>query len=452
MTKINSQPISTNAKKHLITSLTIVIVLTAVLAVISPVALDLFANPQKYILGLFPDLVLSNFQAVALSISWYITIVLIGYIIYLLLTSRTRAELIANLRTEKLSASKAELEELYENAPVPYLTINKDGEIKACNKATLRFFGVVVEEIYSKNIFGFITEEEKDLADKLKDFFRMDSPINNQEVRLVTKKYGTRWVSLSIFLTRDFLTEEKNGLVTVFDITDQKQLDQAKTEFVSLTSHQLRTPLATIKWYAEMLESPDFGTLNDKQKDYLKRMASVNSEMIDLVETLLNVSKIEIGTLTINKQPTNVPALIDGILVELASQIDKHKIQFVKNYNNALQNINSDPKLLRIVIQNLITNAIKYNKEGGTVTINLEEGATTGQSSISVSDTGLGIPKDQQNRVFSKLFRAKNVQDVEGGQSTGLGLYLVKSVIEALGGSIGFTSEEGTGTTFILKL
>ena len=117
-----------------------------------------------------------------------------------------------------------------------------------------------------------------------------------------------------------------------------------------------------------------------------------------------------------------------------------------------MSNIDSDPKLIRIVIQNLITNAIKYNKDGGSVTINLNEGSGLGQSTISVSDTGLGIPKEDQKRIFSKLFRAKNVQDVSASQSTGLGLYLVKSMAEALGGNISFVSEENAGSTFTLRL
>jgi PAS domain S-box-containing protein len=436
--------------RHITISLIIIAIFTISLYLFTPYLINIIRNPQDYLW--FIDHPTSDTQVLILSVLFYTLVVLIGYIVYLLATSSSRAELISEYKTKDLSVAKFQLEELYENSPVPYLTINKEGEIHGCNKSALRFFGVVPEEISGKNFFLFTTEEDKQLGEKYLNFFKSDSPINKEEIRLITKDGSVKWVSLSIFLTKDSTTKEKNGLVTVFDITEQKQLDQAKTEFVSLASHQLRTPLVTIKWYAEMLNSNQLGELNEKQKDYLNKMYSVNTEMIDLVEILLNVSRIEIGTLTIAKQATNVPEIIDGILVELSSQIDKKKIIFQKNYNNALTKLNSDPKLLRIIIQNLITNAIKYNRDGGSVTINLEEKVGVGESLISVSDTGLGIPKDEQNRVFSKLFRAKNVLDVSNSQSTGLGLYLVKSVAEALGGSISFVSEENTGSTFTLKV
>lgn len=440
--------------KHITISLVIIVIFSVSSYIFTPYLINFFRNPQGYswFNNLLKDYPNSDIQVLMSCMLFYIAVVLIGYVVYLITTSSTRAELISEYKIKDLSIAKFQLEELYENSPVPYLTINKNGEISRCNKSTLRFFGVVPEEISGKNFFVFTAEEDSVLGDKYLNFFKSDSPIDKGELRLITKDGSVRWVSLSIFLTKDSSTKEKNGLVTIFDITEQKKLDQAKTEFVSLASHQLRTPLATIKWFTEMLKSNQLGELNEKQKDYLTRMYSVNTEMIDLVEVLLNVSRIEIGTLAITKQITNVPEIIDGILVELASQIDKKKIVFQKNYNNALTNINSDPKLLRIVIQNLITNAIKYNRDGGSITINLEEKVGVGQNSISITDTGLGIPKDEQNKIFSKLFRAKNVQDVSNSQSTGLGLYLVKSVAEAMGGSISFVSEENTGSTFTLKV
>ena len=291
------------AKKHIVISAVVTVVLLILLYSITPFLIKLFLNPQEYLgfIGLFKDFTNTELQIAILCILSYKTVVLIGYIVYLILTSYTRSELISGYKTRDLSASKDELEDLYENAPVPYLTLDKDGDIKGCNKAALRFFGVLPEEIAEKSFFGFASEEDLDLGDKFLNYYKSDYPIDSQEIRLITKKNGVKWASLSIFLTRDFITGEKNGLVTVFDITEQKQLDQAKTEFVSLASHQLRTPLATVKWYTEMLNSEGLGPLNEKQKDYLKRVSSVNIEMVDLVETLLNVSRIEIGKLAINK-------------------------------------------------------------------------------------------------------------------------------------------------------
>lgn len=437
-----------NAKKklvatHISLSLVVAGLLALVLYIITPALVDLFSSPNKYI-SLNEESV-PTFQLMILGIMAYLVIALIAYVLYLLLTSRTRAELIAKFITKDLSDSHLQLEELYENAPVPYFTINSEGQIIGCNKSALRFFGVEPKEIAGKNFFAFADKEDLELGEKFLNYFKSNVPINKQEFRMITKDDGVKWVSLSIFLTSNFSSGEKNGLVTTFDLTEQKKLDQAKTEFVSLASHQLRTPLATVKWFTEMLASGDLGELNEKQKDYLKRMMTVNSDMNDLVETLLNVSRIEIGTLKIEKQDVEIVPLIDGIVLELQSQISKKQIEIKKNFS-ASSKISSDPKLLRIIVQNLITNAIKYNKDGGTITINFDG------RNISVTDTGLGIPKSDQDRVFTKLFRASNVGNVSSGQSTGLGLYLVKSIIESLGGSISFTSEENVGSTFTLTL
>lgn len=447
--------VSKDIKNKYITTIFVVVgIFTIPLYIITPYLIYFFANPQDNILlsVLFPTYIGSDFQVLILCILFYTASVLLGYVFYLITTASTRAELIAGRITKDLLNDKFKLEELYENSPVPYLNLNKEGEIHGCNKAALRFFGALPEELSGKSFFVFTAVEDVVAGDKFLNFFKSGVPINREEIRLVTKNEGTKWASISIFLTTDSVTKEKTGLVTVVDITEQKQLDQAKTEFVSLASHQLRTPLVTVKWYAEMLMSNQLGELNEKQREYLNKMYSVNTGMIDLVEVLLNVSRIEIGTLAIAKQPTNVPEIIDGILVELASQIDKKKIVFRKNYNDVLNSINTDPRLLRIIIQNLITNAIKYNKDGGSVTITLDEKIAAGQSSISVSDTGLGIPKEDQAHIFSKLFRAANVRDISNSQSTGLGLYLVKSVAGALGGSIDFVSEENAGSTFTLRL
>lgn len=240
-----------------------------------------------------------------------------------------------------------------------------------------------------------------------------------------------------------------NGEVKYFvgierDITKEKQIDRAKSEFVSLASHQLRTPLSTINWYAEMLLAGDAGKINKEQKDYLEEIYKGNQRMVDLVNALLNTSRIDLGTLAIDPKPTDLIELARSVLDEMKPQIIQRK-QTVKTIFDKIQLINLDPKLMRIVFQNYLSNAVKYTGEKGQIILSVKKNKK--EAVISVKDNGIGIPKSQQEKIFSKLFRADNVREKET-DGTGLGLYIIKSVIEQFGGKVWFESVENKGTTF----
>ena len=346
--------------------------------------------------------------------------------------------------------SKEQFKDLYDDAPVPYITLDKDAKIENPNKSALRFFGVKPEEINNKNFFSYLSGEDQKHAEMYFQYYKSHIPINKKEVELVTKSGKSRLVELSIFQMSDFGTFSNTGVAMIYDITEQKLLDKAKTEFVSLASHQLKSPLATTKWLTEMLMSRNLGELSQKQVEYLDKLHIANEDMIELVDLLLNVSRTEMGSLTVDIKETNVEALTESILEELTPLISKKGLNIVKQYNSSLQNIESDPKLLRIVIQNFISNAVKYTPTGGTITITFDE--KTNIKQIIVSDTGLGIPKDQQDLVFSKLFRAANIRTSSTSQGTGLGLYLVKSIVASINGNISFVSEENKGSIFTITL
>ena len=235
----------------------------------------------------------------------------------------------------------------------------------------------------------------------------------------------------------------------VRDVTKEQEIDKVKSEFVSLASHQLRTPLTAVNWYTEMLLSGDIGKFQPEQKKYLKEIYNGNNNMIDLVKALLNVSRIELGTLAIEPESTNLKKLSDSVLEEFKLIIKKNKLKIEKDYTKELSDINIDPKLMRIVFQNLISNAIKYTPLGGQINI----GITKQKSDIliSVKDTGYGIPKDQQSKIFTKLFRADNIVEKET-EGTGLGLYIIKYVVEQFKGKIWFESRENKGTTFYVTI
>ncbi len=235
------------------------------------------------------------------------------------------------------------------------------------------------------------------------------------------------------------------------DITKEKEIDRAKTEIVSLASHQLRTPLTAINWYVEMLRGGDAGVLNEKQNEYASEIYTASQRMVKLVNDLLNASRIELGTFIVSPETINMPELMHAVVDDLQPQINAKKIQFTKSFASNLPTITADPKLMQMVLQNLLSNAVKYTPEGGSVTLSIALNEQAHMIVISIADTGYGIPKNQQDKIFTRLFRADNArkQDPDG---SGLGLYIIKTIVEKSHGTIEFTSEENKGTTFMVSL
>lgn len=235
------------------------------------------------------------------------------------------------------------------------------------------------------------------------------------------------------------------------DITKQKEVEKSKTEFVSIASHQLRTPLTIIKWYAEMLSTQEDEKLSKKQERYLNEITRASMRMIELVNSLLNVSRIDLGTFLIEPEPLNFTRELDDAIQDLVPQIKQKKISLVKNIPEDLPVIEADRKLLRMIFQNLLTNAIAYTPEEGTITATITRKEKEKEIIIMIADTGIGIPLQQQPKIFQKFFRADNAQTKEPG-GNGLGLYIVRSIVQNVGGRIWFTSEENAGTAFYVAL
>ncbi|PLX20633.1 hypothetical protein C0584_05330 [Candidatus Parcubacteria bacterium] len=240
-----------------------------------------------------------------------------------------------------------------------------------------------------------------------------------------------------------------------------KEIEAAKVDFVSLASHQLRTPLSIIKWYIDYIVSGDAGELKTDQLKYLRETYKANERMIELVNNLLIVSRIDLGTFSIEPKMSNIVSLSDEIVKKFKKEIDSKSIIISKEYDK-VSKINVDPSLIKLVFENLLTNSIKYTPDNGIVKISIKE--KDDHVLIKVSDRGCGIPEEEQAKIFTKLFRAENVKRIES-VGTGLGLYIVKAIIEKSGGSIWFESPskeifseegdpnlEGLGTTVFIKI
>lgn len=230
---------------------------------------------------------------------------------------------------------------------------------------------------------------------------------------------------------------------------ENKELDQAKNELISLVSHQLRTPLTTIKWYIETLLSKDTENITEKQKRYLQQIYDSNERMVKLIESLLNVSRLELGTFQIEPEQINIIEIAENTLKELKPQIKEKEITVEKNFEANLSVIEADKKLLGIIFQNLLSNAVKYTENKGKVGLKIT--IKDSDLFVEVSDNGYGIPAAQHDQIFTKLFRADNVKE-KVSVGTGLGLYLVKKIVDQIKGEISFQSAENQGTTFIVRL
>jgi len=216
-------------------------------------------------------------------------------------------------------------------------------------------------------------------------------------------------------------------------------VDRLKTEFIGIASHQLRTPLATIGWYVEMLASGDAGTLTEDQKVFLTEIRSSVNRMTRLVNNLLNASRLESGRLKIEPKLTDPYPFIRDIIheVEPLAQRNHSTIRFVEP-KAKLPPVSIDEVLLRQVVHNFLINAIRYSLPGEN-TIEVTLARKGGSYVIGVSDEGIGVPKQAQKRIFEEFYRAENAR-AHAADGSGLGLYLAKMIMEASGGKIWFVS------------
>jgi signal transduction histidine kinase len=227
-------------------------------------------------------------------------------------------------------------------------------------------------------------------------------------------------------------------------------VERLKTEFVSISAHQLRTPLSAIKWTLRMLLDGDLGQITEEQREFLARTYRSNERMIDLVNSLLNVTRIEEGRFLYHRILKDMVTIVEEVLVQFENEIKKKKIKLVfKKPLRPLPRVLVDTDKIKLVVENLIDNAVKYTLEKGKIVITLKK--LNKEIEFCIKDNGVGIPSDQNGRVFTKFFRGANVMKLET-EGSGLGLFIAKNIIEAHGGKIWFKSKQNKGTTFWFTL
>ncbi len=235
------------------------------------------------------------------------------------------------------------------------------------------------------------------------------------------------------------------------ELKKAKELDRMKTEFISMAAHQLRTPLSAVKWTIKMLIDGDIGDLTHEQKTFLTQGYISNERLISLVNDLLNVARIDEGRFGYKFASINIEDLIESVSRDFRHNIDEKRIYFTYNKSGISDppKVKIDPSRMKMVIQNLLDNAVKYTPKEGKVVLSVKY--SKAEVTISFQDTGIGIPKSEQWRLFTKFFRSSNAVRAQT-EGTGLGLFITKNIIEKHGGKIWLESKENKGTTFYFTI
>ncbi|MDD4901391.1 MAG: PAS domain S-box protein [Patescibacteria group bacterium] len=340
------------------------------------------------------------------------------------------------------------------------VVVLQDGFVKFFNNQMFNMVGYTEVEAYSKPFLNFVADKyKKAVYEKYKAKISGQKTTSRYEIELIKKDGKSLPVEIN---SSPIFFEGRPAVMSIIrDMTKAKEIDKMKSEFVSVASHQLRTPLTGIKWFSELLLRDKASVLSKEQKDYASQISIGVARAISLVDDLLDVSHIEAGEkYNVVLKTMDLSPVIKGVVEEKAVAARNKEITVALSKECLKETlVKADKNKIFQAFMNLLDNAVKYTPRGGKITIGREE--TDGRIIYFVKDNGVGIPAHQINRVFDKFFRAENVLTLHT-DGTGLGLYIVKAIVEAHNGKVWFESparqspgeraSRGGGTTFFVSL
>jgi signal transduction histidine kinase len=270
-------------------------------------------------------------------------------------------------------------------------------------------------------------------------------------VRQVSIRRGAKevWLALSEAVMLDPAGSVAGRIFAFRDVSSERVVEQMKSDFVSTVSHELRTPLTSIYGFSETLMRSDVEFAEAERLAFLRYITSESERLIRIVDDLLNVARLEAGTLAVTLEPTDL-ATVAREAITAVELHDEGTHRFDVDVEAGEVRVRADREKLGQVLANLLDNAVKYSAEGRTITVSARRRTDTAE--ITVTDEGLGIPPSDRERIFTKFFRTESDGEGPEAQGTGLGLFLVRGLVAAMGGRIWVESEEGRGSRFTFEL
>ena len=357
-------------------------------------------------------------------------------------------------KENSISSKESNMEAILQALSEGIIALDKSQKIMVFNKTAEKFIGFTSQMAMGKPIDDVLNLYGGDEKIVMSNYLQKSEELMSihRDKGLYIKSQDGKIYYVSIVISPiSFQAGETNGaILTIYDETNQKNLEEMKLDFVSMAAHELRTPLTVIRGYAELLNSEIGDKLSPEHQEHLHRLTYNASNLGILIDNLLNVSKIERGSYKIDPSPNDLVALIRNIITDMMDQANSkgQKLIFVEPLEK-MPFVMADRSRITQVIINLITNAITYTPVGESIGVSIVKKDSF--LSVSVKDTGIGIPKEAIPKLFTKFFRVSRVLE-QGSKGTGLGLFISKSIIAMHGGEINVESEVGKGSTFSFTL
>ncbi len=333
---------------------------------------------------------------------------------------------------EAIQREKGKLEAILQGIEEPVLVADFEGTLTLMNRSARQHLGLPLEAL-GRPLRAVVAHEE------IRSLFDRKPPVGQtvrQEVTLPNR------LTFQASLT----AVDGVGYVMVMqDITHLKELDRIKSEFVSIVSHDVRTPLTTIRGYVSLL--PRVGPLNPRQQEFVEKVERAMRTIVELLNNLLDLSRLEAGYV-LSIETCSLVEILNGAAQIIRPQAEEKQHALILDIPPDLPPIQGDPRRLEQVFLNLLSNAVKYTPPGGRITLRAR--VQEGHIAVQVSDTGIGIPPADLPHIFSKFYRVR--REGEAAEGTGLGLAIVKSIVERHGGRVWAESELGKGSTFTVLL
>ena len=342
----------------------------------------------------------------------------------------------------ELANEKSRLNTIVKTIADGVLVINKSGEVVYYNYAAIKYLDLQSIKI-GEQILNILPTKIDELVNQ---FLKSDNVIQRSISKQIEIKANGELFVECICSSVENPDGSFAGVVLIIrNITELKKIELIKSQFVSMVAHELKTPMAAVLGFLRIILDKSIEVSKEKQEDFLTRSAGRLKGLLDLVNDLLDISRMELKTKQREIVELSIEEIFETTLQFLEIELNKRNLAVVKDYQAELPKIKADQNEIIRLFTNILSNAIKYNKDNGKIFINIS--TTSNFMSISIKDTGIGLRNDEKEKLFQEFYRAKN-EKTRGISGTGLGLTIVKRIVDSYHGKIEVESEYGEGTNF----